>query len=119
MARTLTFSGTLNWPLEDGTQAAKATVSTSLVYTSALAIEKVYSSVVTDEAVTLPMASAKFLLLRAKDNDIDVKLNGSAQAITLKGNGGAMIIDNADGAITALAVTTSTVPATLEGYAFA
>ena len=119
MARTLTFTGTLNWPIEEGQQAAKATFSTSLVYTSALAIEKVYSEGVTDEVVTLPMTSAKFLVLRAKDNDIDVKVNGSTAAITLKGNGGALIVDNADGAITGLTVTIFTVPATLEGYAFA
>ena len=40
MPRTLQFAGELTWPLEDGKQAAKTNISASLVYTSALMIEK-------------------------------------------------------------------------------
>lgn len=119
MARTLTFTGTMQWPIQDGKQASKLDLSVSLVYTSMLALEKVYASVVTDEAVVLPMASAKFLLLKATTNDVDVKLNGASTAITLKAGGGFLLIQNDDGAVTALTVTTATAPATLEGYAFA
>jgi hypothetical protein len=119
MARTLTFFGTLQWPLEDGQQAAKAVLSTSLVYTSAMAIEKLYSSAVTDEVIALPMASAKFLLLQATGNDIDVKLNGNANAITIKASTGFILVWNSDGAITGVTITVATVPATLKGYAFA
>lgn len=119
MARTLAFTGTMQWPLQDGKQAAKLDLSVSLDYTSVLALEKVYSAPVVDEALTLPMASAKFLLLQAKGDDVEVKLNGAATAITLKAGGGFLLIHNADGAITGLTVTIVTAPATLEGYAFA
>jgi len=119
MARTLTFSGTLQWPLEDGQQAAKAVLSTSLVYTAAMAIEKVYSAAATNEVIALPMANAKFLLLQATGNDIDVKLNGSADVITIKASTGFILVWNSDGAIDGITVTVATVPATLKGYAFA
>lgn len=119
MARTLLFSGELQWPLEDGKQAAKLPLSISLVYTSALAIEKVFSAPVTDEAITLPMTSAKFLLLQAETEDIDVKLNGNTNAITLKASAGFILIWSEDGTVTGLTVSAATVPATLKGYAFA
>lgn len=119
MARTLQFSGELQWPLEDGKQAAKLPLSMSLAYTSALAIEKVYAAPVTDEAVTLPMTSAKFLLLQATTEDLDIKLNGNANAVTLKAGTGFLLVWNEDGAVTAMTVTAATVPATLKGYAFA
>ena len=40
MPRTLSFSGTMEWPLEDGKQAAKLALAVSLTYTQALAIEE-------------------------------------------------------------------------------
>jgi hypothetical protein len=119
MARTLQFTGLMTWPLEDGQQAAKANLSMSLPYTSMLSTEKVYSAPVVDEAVTLPMASAKFLLMRAKTADVSVKINGSASAISLKAGAAFIVIQNDDGAVTALTVTVATAPATLEFYAFA
>lgn len=120
MARTLLFSGTMQWPLEDGKQAAKLDLSVSLTYTQAFSIEKVYSSTVTDEVVDLPMTSAKFLLLKAVGTeDVQIKLNGNANAITLKAGGGFLLIQNDDGAITGLTVTVATAPATLQGFAFA
>ena len=119
MARTLKFTGTLEYPLEDGQQAAKAALSVSLAYTSALSIEKLYAVVATDEVVALPMTSAKFLLLQATGNDIDVKLNNSTAAITLKAGAGFIVVWNSEGAITGIKVTVGTVPATLKGYAFA
>jgi len=118
MARTLVFAGEITWPLEDGKQAAKVNLAASIVYASALHIEKVYSSVVTDEVIALPMAGAKFVLLQATTNDITVKLNASTDAITLKANTGFVLIFG-DGVITALKVSTGTVPATLKGMAFA
>lgn len=118
MARTLTFAGELQWPLEDGKQVAKVNLATSLNYASALYIEKVYSGTVTDEAIALPMSSAKFLLLQCTTNDITVKLNGSNTALTIKAASGYVLIAG-EGAVTALSVTTDTVPATLKGYAFA
>jgi hypothetical protein len=119
MARTLQLSGEMTWPLEDGKQAAKLPLAVSLNYTSALAIEKVFAAIVTDETVTLPMTSAKFLLLQATTEDIDVKFNGNSNAITLKASGGFILIWNGDGTITGLTVTAATVPATLKGYVFA
>jgi len=119
MARTLLFNGTMQWPLQDGKQASKLDLSVSLAYTAMLAIEKVFAAPVTDEAITLPMASAKFLLLKAAGTeDVAVTLN-SGSAITLKAGGGFLLVQNDDGAITALTVTVATAPATLEGYAFA
>ncbi len=119
MARTLQFSGELQWSLEDGKQAAKLPLSLSLVYTSALAIEKVFAAPAADEAVTLPMTSAKFLLLQAQTENLDIKLNGNANAITLRAGTGFLLVWNEDGAVTALTVTAATVPATLKGYVFA
>lgn len=119
MARTLTFTGTLTWPIEDGKQAAKTEQSVSLLYTSAFHVEKVYSGAVVDEALDLPMTSAKFLLLQATGNDVDVKLNGNANAVTLKADSGFLLVWNADGTITGVTVSVTTVPATLKGYAFA
>lgn len=118
MARTLSFSGELNWPIEDGKQAAKVALAASIAYASALHIEKVYAAAVTDEAIVLPMASAKFLLLQALTNDITVKLNGAATSITIKAGTGFVLVFG-DGVITGVTVTTSTVPATLKGFAFA
>lgn len=118
MARTLKFTGEMEWPLEDGKQAAKLPLSMQLVYTSAMHIEKVFSAPVVDEVVMLPMASAKFLLLKAETDDIDVKVN-SGTAITLKASDGFMVVWNADGGITALTVTVAASPASLKGYAFA
>lgn len=118
MARTLQFTGTMTWPLEDGGQAAKLTVSSSLIYTSALHIEKVFSAPVVDEVVALPMASAKFLLLQAETADVDVKVNGGT-AITLKAGAAFMIVQNDDGNITALTVSAAVTPATVKGWAFA
>lgn len=119
MSRTLSFTGEMAWPLEDGKQAAKLPLAVSLAYTSALAIEKVFAAPVTDEVVTLPMTSAKFLLLQATTENIGVKLNGNSNAITLKAGDGFVMIWNADGTITGLTVTAATVPATLKGYVFA
>ena len=36
MARTFTLTGEMNWPIEDGKQAAKVALAVSLEYTSAL-----------------------------------------------------------------------------------
>lgn len=119
MARTLQFTGELNWPLEDGKQAAKLPLSMSLGYTSVLHLEKVFAAPVVDEAVTLPMASAKFLLLQANTEDLDVKINGSTTPITLKAGTGFLLVWNEDGAITSLSISAATVPATLKGYVFA
>lgn len=119
MARTLSFTGELSWPLEDGKQAAKTNLTASLVYTSALMIEKQFSVAATDEVVALPMASAKLLLLQAVTADVEVKLNGGDEAVTIKAGTGFMLVFNSDGAITNLKVSTTTVPATLRGYAFA
>jgi len=120
MARTLTFTGEVNWPIEDGKQAAKVALSASLVYSSAFLIEKVYAAPITDEAVVLPMTSAKFLLLQATGTeDVSVKLNGNANAIPIKATSGFVLVNNPDGAITALTVTVATAPATLRGIAFA
>ena len=119
MARTLQFTGELSWPLEDGKQAAKMNLAVSLVYSQALYLEKVYAVVATDEALELPMSSAKFLILQALTADIIVKLNGAATGVTLKAGTGFVMIHNPDGAITEITVSTTTVPATLKGYAFA
>lgn len=120
MARTFTFAGEMNWPIEDGKQAAKVPLSISLAYSSALHIEKVYAGAVTDEALALPMASAKFLLLQATGTeDVSVKLNGNANAMVLKAGAGFVMIYNPDGDVTALTVTVATAPATLKGFAFA
>jgi hypothetical protein len=120
MSRTLTFTGELNWPIEDGKQAAKVALTSSLSYTSAFHIEKLYAATATDEAIELPMTSAKFLILRATGTeDVQVKLNGNANALTLKAGSGYVLIDNPDGAVTALTVTVATAPATLQGFAFA
>lgn len=119
MARTLLFTGEMQWPLDDGKQAAKHNLSVSLNYTSNLALEKVYATAVTDEVVTLPMASAKFLLLEATGNDVDIKLNGSDEVITLKAGAGFVAVWSSAGAITSVKVTVTTVPATLKGYMFA
>ena len=120
MARTLTLTAEMNWPIEDGKQAAKTNLAVSLVYSSALAIEKVYASPVTDEAIALPMTSAKFLMLQAPGTeDVQIKLNGNTNAITLKAGTGFVLIYNPDGAITGITVTVATAPATLKGFAFA
>lgn len=119
MARTLLFTGEMQWPLDDGKQAAKHNLNVSLTYTSSLAIEKVFAAAVTDEAVALPMASAKFLLLEATGNDISVKLNGAATSIILKAGAGFILVWSSAGAITEVTVTVTTVPATLKGYIFA
>jgi hypothetical protein len=109
----------MQWPLEDGKQAAKLDLAVSLDYTSVLAVEKVYSAPVADEALDLPMASAKFLLIQAESEDLDIKLNGAANAITVKAGTGFLFIYNPDGAITGVTVTAATAPATLKGYVFA
>ncbi len=119
MARTLSFTGELSWPLEDGKQAAKTNFNLSLVYTSCLQLEKIYAISATDEVLPLPMASAKFLILQALTADIEVKLNDSDEPITLKAGAGWLMVYNPDGAITGVKVSTTTVPATLKGYAFA
>jgi hypothetical protein len=120
MARTLTVTAEMAWPIEDGKQAAKVDLDLSMSYTSVLHIEKVYTTTVTDEAITLPMASAKFLILRSiGTEDVQVKLNGNANAHTLKAGEGYLLIYNPDGDITALTVTTAAQPATLQGWAFA
>jgi len=120
MARTVALTAELSWPIEDGKQAAKVDLGLSFSYTSVLHIEKVYASTVTDEAIDLPMASAKFLVLRAiGTEDVQVKLNGNANAHTLKAGAGYLLIYNPDGDITALTVTVATQPATLQGWAFA
>jgi len=119
MARTLTFTGEMRWPLEDGQQAAKLPLAASLDYTEALYIENVYPAPVADEAIALPMASAKFLLIEAGTEDVDVKLNGNANAITIKADVGFVLIWNEDGAVTALTITVPTAPATFRCWAFA
>jgi hypothetical protein len=119
MARTLQFSGTFTWPLEDGQQAAKKVLTVALNYAAALAIEKPFAAPVIDEALALPVASVKTLFLEAKDGDITVKLNGSTQAVTLKAGKGFLLYQNDDGGITDVTVTVAAVPATLKGMAFA
>lgn len=120
MARTLTLTGEMNWPIEDGKQAAKVALSVSLTYTSALHIEKVFAAPAADEALVLPMTSAKFLMLQATGTeDVSVKLNSSTVALTIKAGTGFMLLYNPDGMITGITVTVVTAPATLKGFAFA
>jgi hypothetical protein len=104
--------------MEDGKQAAKIPVSSSLVYEEALAIENKYTGTVTDETVTLPMATAKFLLVRCSGENVSVKLNGGGAITVTKGTGFIMLWSS-DGAITALSVTVASVPATLKVLTFA
>ena len=119
MARQLLMDATIQWPLETDKQPAKVPLSVALTYTSEMSVEKVYAAPVADEAVALPMASAAFLLVRAVDNDIDVKLNASANAITVEADGGFIMIWNPSGTVTAMTVTIVTSPATLKVLAFA
>lgn len=120
MARTLSFAGIMQWPLEDGQQSAKLNLAVSLAYDSAFAIEKTYAAPVTDEALVLPMSSAKFLILRAPGTtDVSVKLNGGTAIPIKAAKAGFIFIHNPDGAITTITVTVATAPAKLEGYAFA
>lgn len=118
MARTLSFSGELTWPMEDGKQAAKLPLVLSLPYVSVVHVEKVYAAPVADEAIDLPMATAKFLLIQATGEDITVKINGAASGIAVKAVTGFMLIWNEDGAITDVTVTITGVPATLKAYIF-
>ena len=119
MPRTLQFAGELTWPLEDGKQAAKTNISASLVYTSALMIEKQFSIPAVDQPLALPMASAKFVLLQATTADVNVKLNDSAEDIVIKASTGWVMLYGSDGVVTSIKVSTTTVPATLKIYAFA
>jgi hypothetical protein len=120
MARTLALTSELSWPLEDGKQAAKVDLGLSFTYTSSLHIEKVYAAPVTDEVLELPMTSAKFLLLRSiGTGDVQVKLNGNANALTLKAGEGYLLLYNPDGDVTGVTVTVAAQPATLQGWAFA
>ena len=119
MARTLTFAGELTWPLEDGKQAAKHNLAISLAYTAALYVEKPFSVTAIDEVIDLPVASAKLLLIEAGSADLQIKLNNSTIAITVKTGTGFILIHNPDGAITGVKVSTTTVPATLKMYVFA
>lgn len=118
MSRTLRFTGNMAWPLENGQQTANLPLSMSLVYTSCLHIEKLYSAAVTDEEIVLPMTSAKFLVLQATTNDIRVKINTSTN-ITIKAGDGFVLIWNPEGTVTSLLVTVGEVPASLKGYIFA
>lgn len=111
MARTLGFSGEMEWPLEDGKQAAKLDLLEGLVYTQAFHVEKLYAAPVVDEALVLPMASAKFILMQAKTDDVQVKLEGNANALTLKADAGFFAFWNEDGGVTAITVTTAAAPA--------
>ncbi len=117
MARTLTVSAEVQWPMEDGKQAAKIPLVTSLVYEEAVALENKYTGAVTDEAVTLPMTTAKFLLVRCSGENVSVKLNGGG-AITVTKSTGYIMLWSSDGAITSLSVTITSVPATLKILAF-
>lgn len=119
MARTLGFSGEMEWPLEDGKQAAKLDLLESLVYTQAFHVEKLYAAPVTDEVLVLPMASAKFILMQAKTADVQFKLEGNANALTLKAGDGFFAFWNEDGAVTAMTVTAATAPASLVVFAYA
>jgi hypothetical protein len=119
MARNLQFSGEMQWPLEDGKQASKLDLLETLTYGQAYHAEKLYAAPVTDEALPLPFASAKFILMQAKTADVDVKLNGNANAISLKADAGFFAYWNEDGGVTALSVTTAVAPATLVVFAFA
>ena len=119
MSRTLTFAGTLTWPLEDGKQAAIHSLAISMTYTAALYVEKPYSVAAIDEVVELPVASAKMLLIEASGADLQIKLNNSTVALTVKTGAGFILIHNPDGAITGVKVSTTTVPATLKMYVFA
>jgi hypothetical protein len=108
----------MEWPLEDGQQASKLPFSFSLEYTDQNSIEKTYTATVADEVIPIP-ASTKALVLRAKTNDVDIKLNGASTVITLKAGAGYLIITNPDGNITGVTATVTTATAVLEGYAFA
>lgn len=120
MARTLSVTTTMNWPVQDGKNAAQLVLTTSLTYTQMLVIEKVYSSPVAGEAITLPMTSAKFLILQSLGTeDVEVFINGSTDSIMLKAGDGYVVVQNPDGAVTSLEVTVAAEPATLQGYAFA
>jgi len=119
MARNLTVTAEVEWPLEDGKQAGKIPLAISLAYTSNLNYEKLFAAPVADEAVTLPMTSAKFLLLRATGNDITAKLNANTNALTLKKDTGFVMVWCSDGTVTAMTVTVATQPATLKVLAFA
>ena len=119
MARTLAFSAEMEWPLEDGKQAAKTNLLESLVYTQALHEEKLFAAPVTDEVVVLPMTAAKFVLMKAKTADVQFKLEGNANALTLKADEGFFAFWNGDGAITAITITVAVAPASLVIFTYA
>lgn len=118
MARTVTFTGSMVWPLENGQQASVLPLTFSLEYSDQTAREKTYSAVVTDDPVPLPTNGAKFLIARAKTADVAVKINGSTTPVVLKAGSGFLVIANGDGNVTSLTATVAVAPAKLEMYAF-
>lgn len=118
MARELKVTATVEWPMVAGQQAMKIPLSVALAYEEAAAIENKYASPVTDEVVTLPMATAKFLLVQCTGENASIKANGGGAINITKATGFAMVWSN-DGAITSLSITLAAAPAVVTILAFA
>jgi hypothetical protein len=122
MARELKVTATVEWPMVAGQQAMKIPLAVALTYEEAVAIENKYASPVTDEAVTLPMTTAKFLLVQCTGENASIKINGGGAipiTKTVGTTGGFAMVWSNDGAITALSVTLAAAPATVTILAFA
>jgi hypothetical protein len=121
MAQTVTITGKLTIPLEDGGATAPIDLSASFTFTKKMADDFVFDDVVTAQSISLgSMASsgAKLLLVKSPLGGGTIIVNGGTGVPVAAGGGYILIVDPTGASINTVAITT-TGPATIKVLALA
>lgn len=110
MAKTITITGKISAPLEDGQTAAGFDLAASFVYTQRASLEFVYDVLTTDDVVdlgTLAASGAKVLLAKCTVGSATVKFNGDNLVVPLVPGAYFLYCNPSGGFIDAALITTA------------
>lgn len=103
---TLTYQGTLSFPLGDEASPPSTPFSFSLVYTQRNVDDLVFGGAVTDEDIMGKVVDAKAVYMECLTGGGSFKMN-TGGAVPLKPGSGSMCWFNPDGGLTVLTLTTT------------
>lgn len=110
MAKTVTITGKLALPQEDGGATAPFNLDLNFIYTKKAEFDLVYDALVTDDDIamgSMATSGAKLVLIKASSNGCTVKINGSALAIPIPVGSYLLYVNQSAGFITGLEISTS------------
>jgi hypothetical protein len=109
MSQTVTITGKVSIPLEDGGTTAPIDLSASFNFTQKIADDYVFDSAVTAQSISLGSmsAGAKLLLVKSPIGGGTIIVNGGTGIPIPAGAGYVLVVDPLGGSITTVALTTT------------